>query len=121
MTTTKVIGDRGEAIAKTYLEEKGYIILECNYRYQKAEIDIIAEIEDFLVIVEVKARKQHSLTTPEDSVDLKKQQLLISAAQHYIVENDLDEEARFDIVSVIYSDISFKVNHIEEAFSPMIK
>lgn len=116
MTTTKKIGDRGEAIAKSYLEENGYTILECNYRYQKAEIDIIAEKDKFIVIVEVKTRKQNSLTTPEDSVDFKKQQLLISAVQYYIVENDLDKETRFDIVSILYSGDNYQIKHIEEAF-----
>ena len=120
MTTTKEIGDRGEAVALTYLADKGYNILERNYRYQKAEVDIIAGNADFIVIVEVKTRKQNSLTAPEDSVNQKKQQLLISAAQHYIEENDLDKEARFDIISIIYSGDEYQIKHIEEAFYPKV-
>ena len=114
--TTKEIGDRGEAVAKAYLEEKGFTILESNYRYQKSEVDLVVETENFIVFVEVKTRAISRLIEPEFSVDLKKQQLLISAAQKYMETQD--KEARFDIISVLYSDKDFQVKHIEEAFYP---
>ena len=114
--TNKEIGDRGEMVALNHLADKGYNILERNYRYQKSEVDIIAEIENFIVFVEVKTRATSRLTEPEESVNQKKQQLLISAAQHYLEENELDKEARFDIVSILYSGDNYQIKHIEEAF-----
>lgn len=120
MTTTKQIGDRGESIAKDYLENQGYFILETNYRYQKSEVDIIALKENVLAFVEVKTRKQNTLTSPESSVDNKKQKLLISAAQAYVEQNDLDIESRFDIISVTYTEKESEVEHIREAFYPII-
>lgn len=116
MITTKEIGDKGELTALNYLADKGYNILECNYRYQKAEVDIIADDGNFIVFVEVKTRAQFRLTEPEDSVNKKKQQLLISAAQYYLEKKDLNKEARFDIVSIIYSEDNYQIKHIEDAF-----
>ena len=61
MPTKKAIGDRGEALAQKYLESKKYEILECNWRYSRAEIDIIAKHEDILIFVEVKTRSYDCL------------------------------------------------------------
>lgn len=117
MTTTKAIGDRGEAIAQNYLRDKGYTILATNYRYQKAEVDIIAETDAFLVFVEVKTRASNPLQAPEEAVNAKKQKLLLQAANAYIEENDLDKEVRFDVLSVIMNKHSKpEIRHIEGAF-----
>lgn len=116
MSTTKYIGDKGEDIAVLFLKENGYTILETNFRYQKSEIDIICEKNEFIVFVEVKTRHETRIIEPELSVDIKKQQMLIKGAQAYIEQNDLAKEARFDIVSVIYFENEFQIKHIEEAF-----
>jgi len=119
--TTKQIGDRGEALAKSYLIKNGYTILAENFRFRKAEVDIIAQKDDVLIIVEVKTRKLHSLIAPEVSVDLKKQKLLVMAAQAYIEEKDLELETRFDILSIYHTSNRYKVEHIEEVFYPRIR
>ena len=116
MITTKQIGDKGENLAKDFLEENGYVVLCVNYRFKKAEVDVIAENDDFIVFIEVKTRATSRLIEPEKAVDNKKQKLIISAAQNYIEENQFDKEARFDIISILYSKTKHSINHIQDAF-----
>ncbi|MFP5471854.1 MAG: YraN family protein [Bacteroidia bacterium] len=121
MPTTQSIGNQGEQLAKEFLAQKGYNILHCNWRYQKAEVDIIAETENFIVFVEVKTRAENRLTEPEQAVDAKKQQLLIYAANGYCEAFSVEKEIRFDVVSVILKgNQAPEIMHIEEAFYPTI-
>ncbi len=113
------IGEEGENLAKKYLNDNGYKILETNWRFRKYEIDIIAQINDTIVFVEVKARKDNTFGEPEIFVDKKKQNFMIASAQHYMQENKLDLEARFDIIAIVNNNTTVK--HLEEAFYPSIK
>ncbi|MFI5222508.1 MAG: YraN family protein [Bacteroidia bacterium] len=112
-------GLNGEELAATYLVQKGYDILEKNWRFQHAEIDIIAKNEDTLVIAEVKTRTSNYFGEPEEFVTRQKQKLLIKAANAYIEKNNLELETRFDIVSVILKKENPKIFHIEDAFHPI--
>jgi putative endonuclease len=108
------IGEQGEVLASKYLTEKGYNIVDKNWRYQKAEVDIIAINKETLVIIEVKTRTSSIFAKPEEAVSQKKQNLLIEAANAYLEQNNLDLEVRFDIVSIVKTDIT----HIIDAFYP---
>ncbi len=110
------LGKKGEALALTYLKEKGYQILERNYRYRKAEIDIIAQKGTFISIIEVKTRSSNYLKSPQDAVNAKKIGLLVQAADNYVYKNDLNVEVRFDIVVVLKKKKDFFIQHIEDAF-----
>jgi putative endonuclease len=112
------LGKKGEAIAKKYLEEKGYKILETNWRCDKDEIDIIAMDGDELVIVEVKTRSTDFYGKPEDAVGYYKENFLIRATEAYLEEKDLDIDSRFDIISIILTKNKTKITHIEDAFYP---
>lgn len=112
-------GISGEELAIRFLKEKGYEILEKNWRFQHEEIDIIALKEGILVIAEVKTRRSNYFGDPEEFVTRQKQKHLIRAANAYIERNNLDVEARFDIISVIISGQKNKVHHIEDAFHPV--
>lgn len=112
-------GIDGEKLCSIYLIEKGYEILEKNWRFQQAEIDTIAKKEDMLVIVEVKTRKSNYFGEPEEFVNKQKQKLLIKAANAYIEKNNLDLEVRFDIVSVLVTGNNHRIHHIEDAFHPI--
>ncbi len=101
-----------------HLIRKGYIILEERWRYRKAEIDIIARKRDILHIIEVKTRSYDEIANPEDAVNYKKKQLLIEAANEYVIQNDLDIETQFDIFSLIKIENKWKINHITDAFRP---
>ena len=110
------LGKYGEELAKDFLQKNGYIILESNWIFQKAEVDIIAQKENILVAVEVKTRSSIDFGLPQDFVKPKKIQLLVKAINQYIIDNELDVQVRFDIIAILHSNNSFDIQHIEEAF-----
>jgi putative endonuclease len=110
------LGKKGEQIAIDYLIKKGYDIVEKNYRFQKAEIDIIAQKNNTLVCVEVKTRSTDYFGNPQDFIDAKKIKLLVKAMDYYVIENDLDIEVRFDIIAVINKNNQIKIEHLKDAF-----
>lgn len=112
------LGKEGELIAQKMLEEKGYKILETNWRHDKDEIDIVARDGDELVIVEVKTRSTDYFGPPEDAVDYRKEAFLIRATEAYLEENELDCDSRFDIVAIILKDAVPEIYHIKDAFYP---
>lgn len=109
-------GKEGEDIAVDYLIKKGYTIKYRNYRFLKAEIDIIAQKDDILAIVEVRARSNDQIIDIADTVTKKKIQLLVNGADHYITERNLDIEVRFDIITILKNRKIFKIAHLEGAF-----
>ena len=110
------LGKQGEKLAVDFLQKNGYEILETNWIFQKAEIDIIAQKEAVLAIVEVKTRSSIDFGLPQDFVKPKKIQLLLKAVNEYVITNELDVEVRFDIIAVHKDGNEFKIEHIEEAF-----
>ncbi len=119
MPSTKEIGDRGEALAKVFLEQQQFRIVAQNWRAGRAEIDLIAWEGDVLVFVEVKARSSTHYGTPECFVSARKQRLLAGAATQYMVSIAYEWEIRFDIVSVIFQGKdAHRINHIRDAFFP---
>ena len=110
------LGKKGEKLAIDFLIENDYKILEKNYRYLKAEVDIIARKKDVLVVVEVKTRSSDYFGNPQDFITQKKIKLLISAIDYYIVQRDLDVEVRFDIIAIIHQKDKTKIEHLENAF-----
>lgn len=110
------LGKEGEKKAVEYLQKQGYSILHTNYTYQKAEIDVIAQQGNILAIVEVKTRSTLDFGLPQDFVKPKKVQLLVKAINHYIEENDLDVEARFDIIAVHKNGSAYDIEHLIDAF-----
>lgn len=115
-----ILGDKGETIAKDYLIEKNYLILEKNWRYLKAEIDLIAQKEDCIVFVEVKTRSSINFGSPESFVSEKQQKRIILAANEYLQKNDIQREARFDIISITIDKKKGAIKHIEDAFYPTL-
>jgi putative endonuclease len=115
-------GKQGEAAAAEFLEQKGWRIVERNWRSGRAEIDIIAWATDtLLVFVEVKTRSgvNSGFGGPEESVDAQKQNLLLRGAGVYMESIDYDWEIRFDVVAVILRDGKvLEISHIEDAFFP---
>lgn len=110
-------GRLAEELAENFLQQKGYRILARNFRYEKAEIDLIAEYGEYLVVVEVKARATDAFMLPQEAVNKGKIRRVVLAANHYIEENGIDLETRFDVISVL-PDASGKleITHIENAF-----
>jgi putative endonuclease len=110
------LGKQGEEMAVDYLQRHGYSILQTNFVFQKAEIDIIAQKGTILAVVEVKTRSSIEFGLPQDFVKPKKIQLLVKAINEYIIENDLDVDARFDIISIYKKGKEFEIEHLEDAF-----
>ena len=109
------LGIQGEDDAVAYLIKKGYRIKVRNYRFAKAEIDIIAENDEWVVMVEVKTRTNDSFGNPEDFVSRKKQGHLVRAANQYAEEFNVTKDIRFDIISILLEP-SYSIEHIEKAF-----
>lgn len=118
MAEHNVKGIKGEEMALTFLKNKGYVILETNWRHKSLEADIIAHINGIMVIAEVKTRTSDFFGEPETFVTKQKQKNLRNAANAYIEHKQLDMEIRFDIISIILGkkEEQFKINHIENAF-----
>ncbi|MFT4665942.1 MAG: putative endonuclease [Polaribacter sp.] len=113
------LGKRGEEIARKFLEDKGHAILEINYRFGRAEIDLISRCDDLLIFTEVKTRSSSFFGPPELAVNDKKVNLIVSAAQSYLYDNDYEDEIRFDVISIIISTAAnIQINHFEDAFFP---
>ena len=112
------LGKIGEELAVNYLIEKGYEILERNWRNKHKEIDIIAKDGGTLVIVEVKTRQSDGFGEPDMAVTRQKQMRLVYAANAYVFRNRLDLDIRFDIISIVFNQGNPKIDHIEDAFLP---
>jgi len=110
------LGKIGEQLAADYLSRNGYEILERNFIFQKAEIDIIARKNNTLVIAEVKTRNSDFFGDPQEFVTPSKIKLLIKAANEFVISNDLNVEVRFDIIAVLKNKILEKIEHFENAF-----
>ena len=110
-------GNLAEELATSFLEDKGYKIVLKNFRYQKAEIDIIAEFQNLIIIVEVKARSYDTLLEPQEAVTKKKIKSLVMAADFYMKDRNLDQEVRFDIIAVLPDEKGrLQITHLEDAF-----
>ena len=110
-------GNLAEELAATFLEKKGYKILLKNYRYQKGEIDIIAEFGQDIIIVEVKARGSDLFMEPQEAVTKTKIKSLVMVADYFMKDNNLDKEVRFDIIAVLPdAKGKLQITHLEDAF-----
>ena len=97
----KALGELGERWAREYLERKGYLIRETNFRCREGEIDIVAEHNGCLVFVEVRTKTGSDFGTPEESVTAAKQEKLVSVAMSYLqTHDDLPSEWRIDVVAI---------------------
>ena len=110
-------GNLAEDLAADYLTQKNYKIVVRNFRYQKAEIDIVTEFEDLIVVVEVKARSYDTLIEPQEAVTKKKIKSIVLCTDFFMRERNLDKEVRFDIITVLPDQSGkLQIHHIEDAF-----
>lgn len=113
------LGKKGEELAVAHLKKNGYDVLHNNWRWQKAELDIIAEKDGFVVFVEVKTRQSRYFGDPETFISKRKQKLLVKAAHAYMEAQEEEKEARFDVISVVTNSKFTQLEHIEDAFYPL--
>ncbi len=110
------LGIRGEKLAIAYLQKNGYRILDTNWRFQKAELDIVAVKDDILHVIEVKTRTSDYFGNPSDFVTKKKIKMSVEAANAYCEQKNIHWEVQFDIISVILNQKEEKLEHIQRAF-----
>ena len=118
--STYSIGKSGELLGSTHLVSLGFKIIEKNWRFVRFEIDIIAENQEFIVFAEVKLRSSDSFGKPEEFVSRKQQRRIIEAANAYIMEHDIQKEARFDIIAIDNGQTKKQIEHIPNAFYPVL-
>ncbi|MBC3540581.1 YraN family protein [Rufibacter sediminis] len=116
MAHNTTLGKLGEQAAEAHLIAHGYQILERNYRYRRAEVDLIVLKETTLVFIEVKTRSTHQYGFPEEAVSSKKEVMLQLAADYYIEQHQWQYEVRFDVISVLWHQDRPEILHIEDAF-----
>ena len=110
------VGREGEALAANFLQQKGYEIVDRNWRYGPKEIDIVARDGDTMVFVEVKTRSTLAFELPQEAVTKKKMKNLVEAADAYMIQNNIDLEGRFDIVAVLNGNPLKVIEHLEGAW-----
>ncbi|MCU0423458.1 MAG: YraN family protein [Bacteroidia bacterium] len=111
-------GKIGEEIATVYLKEKGYQIIQRNYKFSRVEVDIIARVENEIIFIEVKTRTSDQMAYPEQAVGKSKQKNIRLAAENFLEENQIELPVRFDIIAVVKNEHKFEIEHIEDAFYP---
>ena len=116
MAKNPSLGKIGEELAAQYLIEKGYQILERNWRAYRREIDIIAIDGKDIVFVEVKTRQDDEYGTPEMAVNRQKRAHIYAAASGYYYEHKVGLDVRFDVIAILYHDGKPEINHIVDAF-----
>ncbi|MDX2001979.1 MAG: YraN family protein [Chitinophagales bacterium] len=112
------LGLEGEQLAKAYLEQKGYQVLQCNWRHARAEIDLICKHMAMLIFVEIKTRKGSYYGEPELAISTTKQKQMIAAAEAYIYEHNHQGELRFDTIAIQQTTNGWEITHFEDAFYP---
>lgn len=118
--STREIGDEGEDLAVAYLESKGYTILERNYHFEHAEVDIVAyDNESYIVFVEVKKRSSNRYGEPEQYIDDDKKENVYKAAEAWVYERKMDgAPVRFDVISIVQeANEAPEIKHFENAFT----
>lgn len=111
-------GEKGEEIAVAYLESKGFTILERNYFFERAEVDVVAYDENKIVFAEVKTRSGTSHGRPEDAISDQKRKSILKAAEAWLYERKMDgAPVRFDVISVLHqAGKAPDITHFEGAF-----
>ncbi len=118
MAKHNILGRSGESLAAEYLENRGYTVLDRNWRCGHKELDLVARNGNTLVVVEVKTRSDSRFGNPEDAVDERKIMRTVMAADAYVRLKRIDLDVRFDIVAITEDGGQVSVQHIEDAFFP---
>lgn len=120
MTTQLELGRIAERLAQKYVIGLGYEILATNWQFGHLELDIIAKDKGQLVIIEVKSRNGIRYEHPSEAVTDKKIKFIVDAAEAYIIENNIDADTRFDVITVIFFGENHELEHFADAFYPTI-
>lgn len=118
MAAHNELGKLGEQLAADHLSAAGYLIRHRNWRSGRRELDIVAEKDGTLVVVEVKTRSGTTFGMPEEAVTAGKIRRIVSSADAYLRKFAVDMPVRFDLITVVQEDGVPRLTHIEDAFYP---
>lgn len=115
-------GIQAENIVCEYLISKGYTVRERNWRPKtsKSEIDIIAQKEDTLVFIEVKARTDRDID-PTEALTHDKVKNIVRGANSYLLAQDREYYYRFDVAAVNGNADSYSLDYLKDAFLPPLR
>lgn len=118
LNQSQELGKKGEEIAAFFLVKNGYKILHRNWHFGHKELDIVATLNELLVVVEVKTRWTNYWEEPKESVRRKKQKFIIDATEEYVQKYNINLDVQFDIISIVLIDGKYEIEHIQDAFQP---
>ena len=118
MNDAYAFGQEAEKRAAQFYQQQGFTLLAKNFRYRKAEIDLIVRKADLLVAVEVKARSSIAFGAPYSFISAKKIKLLVMAMDQYVQHHQFDLEVRFDVLSYTLIRGKWQLEQFEDAFYP---
>lgn len=118
LNQSQELGKKGEEIAAFFLVKNGYKILHRNWHFGHKELDIVATLNELLVVVEVKTRWTNYWEEPKESVRRKKQKFIIDATEEYVQKYNINLDVQFDIISIVLLDGKYEIEHIQDAFQP---
>ncbi len=121
MISSREKGNQAENIAVQFLEDKGYKILQRNWYFHHYELDVIAQKDDILAVIEIKSLVRTTFQEPYQAVNSNKQKMILVAANAYIRQHHIDNEVRFDIISILLEKKKPIIEHIENAFYPKVR
>lgn len=114
------LGAEGEQIALKFMEARGFILVSKNFRFQRAEVDIIVKDEgnQLLVFIEVKTRRNRKFGEPEESVTQRKVNQICKSAEGFLMKNPEYNKytRRFDVIAIMIQGKSVAIKHYENAF-----
>ncbi len=113
-------GKAGEQLATDFLRKKQHRIIATNFRLRRGEIDIISLCNNKLIATEVKTRETAQFGSPYAAVSRSKQQQIISVMNAFIEQSQRNEEVQFDVISIVLGPSKTEIEHIENAFYPLI-
>jgi putative endonuclease len=116
MSSSHKLGKQGEKQAIDFLQKAGYSVIDINWRYQHKEIDIIAEHDGELHIIEVKTRTSALWQTIDEMIGARKQKNMIAAADAYVQQYDIDKNVVFDVIYILQTDGDERIELIRNAF-----
>ena len=112
------LGKKGEDIAASYLINKGYEIIDRNWKTERLELDLIAKKDGIYVFIEVKTRSTSFYGNPEEAITKAKKDNILEAVELYLEEKNIDSEIRIDVVTLILKENSHSITHLEDAILP---
>lgn len=118
MPSRKNLGDFAERVARAHLEAKGYRVITTKFRVRQGEIDIVAQHDGVLALVEVKARRGSAMGTAVQGISPRKAQRLLAAGEEFAARHpELPSERRIDLIAIDldHSGRVVSLEHVESA------